>query len=95
MWQQNENFNIWNEPSEGDLTQGNREIDEVNDCFSGEFHMTIEIKYNHMKYTKVEVTVTPVNQIANDLLMAQMGELGFESFSETEQGFEADIPSKN
>lgn len=46
-----------------------------------------------MEYTKVSVKVTPVNEIANDLLMAQMGELGFESFAETEEGFDAFIPS--
>nr|WP_321410636.1 50S ribosomal protein L11 methyltransferase [uncultured Carboxylicivirga sp.] len=48
-----------------------------------------------MEYTKVAVTLTPVNEIASDLLMAQMGELGFESFSETEYGFDAFIPSKD
>ena len=48
-----------------------------------------------MEYTKVAVTVTPINEIANDLLMAQMGELGFESFSETEYGFDAYIPTKD
>ncbi len=48
-----------------------------------------------MQYTKVSVNVSPINEIANDLLMAQMGELGFESFSENETGFDAFIPSSN
>ena len=48
-----------------------------------------------MEYTKISVSVTPLNEVANDLLMAQMGELGFESFSETNKGFEAFIPSKD
>ncbi|MCU4175147.1 50S ribosomal protein L11 methyltransferase [Carboxylicivirga sp. N1Y90] len=46
-----------------------------------------------MQYTKVSVNVSPANEIANDLLMAQMGELGFESFCESETGFDAFIPS--
>ncbi|WP_430816023.1 50S ribosomal protein L11 methyltransferase [Carboxylicivirga sp. RSCT41] len=46
-----------------------------------------------MEYTKVQVTVMPVNQIANELLMAQMGEMGFESFEENDKGFNAYIPS--
>ncbi len=46
-----------------------------------------------MEYTKVSVTVKPLNEIANDLLMAQMGELGYESFSESDLGFDAYIPS--
>nr|WP_321452187.1 50S ribosomal protein L11 methyltransferase [uncultured Carboxylicivirga sp.] len=48
-----------------------------------------------MEYTKVAVTVTPINEIANDLLMAQMGEIGFESFNETDYGFDAYIPTKD
>jgi len=48
-----------------------------------------------MEYTKISVSVAPFNEVANDLLMAQMGELGFESFSETNKGFEAFIPSKD
>lgn len=47
-----------------------------------------------MEYTKVQVEVTPVNQIANELLMAQMGEMGFDSFEEYEKGFNAYIPSE-
>ncbi|MBK3518983.1 50S ribosomal protein L11 methyltransferase [Carboxylicivirga marina] len=46
-----------------------------------------------MEYTKVEVKVSPVNEVANELLMAQMGEMGFESFEENDKGFNAYIPS--
>ena len=48
-----------------------------------------------MEYTKVNVIITPLNPIANDLLMAQLGDLGFDSFCESETGFEAYIPSKD
>jgi ribosomal protein L11 methyltransferase len=41
----------------------------------------------------VQVTVTPANEIANELLMAQMGEMGFDSFEENEKGFNAYIQS--
>ncbi|MBI9064656.1 MAG: 50S ribosomal protein L11 methyltransferase [Marinilabiliaceae bacterium] len=48
-----------------------------------------------MEYTKVNVILTPLNPIASDLLMAQLGDLGFDSFCESETGFEAYIPSKD
>ncbi|WP_439185649.1 50S ribosomal protein L11 methyltransferase [Carboxylicivirga taeanensis] len=48
-----------------------------------------------MEYTKVSMLVTPPNQVANELLIAQMGEMGFESFEENEKGFDAYIPSQN
>ena len=48
-----------------------------------------------MEYTKVNVIITPLNPIASDLLIAQLGDLGFDSFCETEIGFEAYIPSKD
>lgn len=47
-----------------------------------------------MEYTKVSVQVNPINEVANDLLMAQMGDIGYESFCENNTGFEAYIPSK-
>ncbi len=47
-----------------------------------------------MEYIKVAVEVSPANEIANELLMAQMGDLGFDSFLETEKGFDAFIPAK-
>ncbi len=46
-----------------------------------------------MEYTKVQVTVEPANEIANELVMAQMGELGFESFDDYDNGFNAYIPT--
>ncbi|TRX70464.1 50S ribosomal protein L11 methyltransferase [Carboxylicivirga sp. M1479] len=47
-----------------------------------------------MEYTKVEVQVMPPNQVVNELVIAQMGELGFDSFEDVETGFNAYIPSK-
>ena len=46
-----------------------------------------------MEYTKVEVKVNPVNQVVNEIVMAQMGEMGFDSFEETGDGFNAYIPT--
>lgn len=44
-----------------------------------------------MKYKKVTVRLTPNNEIAAQLLMDSMGGRGFESFVETEEGFEGYI----
>ncbi|MCF0191036.1 MAG: 50S ribosomal protein L11 methyltransferase [Marinilabiliaceae bacterium] len=44
-----------------------------------------------MLYHKVIFTLSPRNEDACDILMAQLGELGYESFLETEEGFEAYI----
>ncbi|TCO05985.1 50S ribosomal protein L11 methyltransferase [Natronoflexus pectinivorans] len=44
-----------------------------------------------MNYIKLTVTLHPFNQDASDLLMANLGEQGFESFMENEHGFEAYI----
>ncbi len=44
-----------------------------------------------MKYKKVTVRLMPNNEIASALLMDEMGEAGFESFVETEEGFEGYI----
>ncbi|TAJ15725.1 50S ribosomal protein L11 methyltransferase [Marinilabiliaceae bacterium JC017] len=46
-----------------------------------------------MKYIKVAVELSPKNEIASDLIIAQMGDLGFESFAESDNGFDAFIPS--
>ncbi len=48
-----------------------------------------------MEYTKVAMQITPPNQVASELLIAQMGEMGFDSFEENEIGFDAYIPSKD
>ena len=39
-----------------------------------------------MKYFEVEFTLTPCTQVAQDLLSALAGEVGFETFEETENG---------
>lgn len=44
-----------------------------------------------MKYKKVTVILRPNNEIASQLLMDAMGERGFESFMETDDGFEGYI----
>lgn len=48
-----------------------------------------------MEYIKVSVKVCPLNTIVNELMMAQMGDLGFDSFQDTDDGFEAYIPNKD
>jgi ribosomal protein L11 methyltransferase len=46
-----------------------------------------------MEYTKVTCTITPDTELAREILMAELGNSGFESFVETETGVEAYIPS--
>ena len=48
-----------------------------------------------MNYIKVSYILEPNITEATEILMAQLGELGFESFVETENGFEAYIPEKD
>jgi len=48
-----------------------------------------------MNYIKVSYILEPNITEATEVLMAQLGELGFESFVETENGFEAYIPEKD
>ncbi|MCL6102417.1 MAG: 50S ribosomal protein L11 methyltransferase [Bacteroidetes bacterium] len=48
-----------------------------------------------MEYTKVACTLLSDNEIARELLMAELGNTGFESFVETEDAVEAYIPSKD
>ena len=48
-----------------------------------------------MNYIKVNYTLEPNITEASEVLMAQLGDLGFESFVETEKGFEAYIPENN
>jgi ribosomal protein L11 methyltransferase len=45
-----------------------------------------------MNYIKVIFTLEPFIPEAGEVLMAQLGEAGFESFMETDDGFEAYIP---
>ena len=48
-----------------------------------------------MEYTKVICQLTPDNEINRQVLMAEMGDLGFESFDEQEDVLDAYIPSKD
>lgn len=48
-----------------------------------------------MEYTKVTCTLDSDNELARELLMAELGNAGFESFVETDTGVEAYIPSKD
>jgi ribosomal protein L11 methyltransferase len=48
-----------------------------------------------MIYTKFAVSLIPYSTDASDVLIAMFGDAGFESFVETETGFEAYIPSQN
>lgn len=47
-----------------------------------------------MEYKKIIVELIPYNEMVAEVMMAQMGEYGFESFCETEMGFEGYVPSK-
>ncbi|SHE74256.1 ribosomal protein L11 methyltransferase [Mariniphaga anaerophila] len=48
-----------------------------------------------MDYYKIEIEITPFEEWLRDVLTAQLGEIGFESFIETETGLEAFIPVEN
>ncbi|WP_321372702.1 50S ribosomal protein L11 methyltransferase [uncultured Draconibacterium sp.] len=48
-----------------------------------------------MDYQKVTIQITPFQEWLRDILNAQLAEIGFDSFVETETGFEAFIPSAN
>jgi ribosomal protein L11 methyltransferase len=48
-----------------------------------------------MDYQKVTITITPFQEWLRDVLTSQLAEVGFDSFMETETGFEAFIPSIN
>lgn len=48
-----------------------------------------------MDYIKLTYVITPLNEEVREILMAQLGEIGFESFLETEDGIEAYIPKKD
>ena len=47
-----------------------------------------------MEYQKLTVNFVPLEEWLRDVLTAQFGDTGFESFVETDTGFEAYIPSK-
>ena len=46
-----------------------------------------------MEYTKITCTLLPDNELAREMLIAELGNVGFESFVETENTVEAYIPS--
>ncbi len=48
-----------------------------------------------MDYNKITINFIPFQEWLRDVLTAQLGEIGFDSFVETEAGFEAFIPVKN
>jgi ribosomal protein L11 methyltransferase len=48
-----------------------------------------------LDYYKIEIRITPFEEWLRDVLTAELGEIGYESFMETENGFEAFIPYKD
>ncbi len=48
-----------------------------------------------MDYLKISITTQPVREWFSDMLSAELSDIGFESFAETEMGIEAFIPEKN
>lgn len=46
-----------------------------------------------MEYKKITVKITPYSETVSDIMIAQFGEFGFESFEETSDGFNGYIPS--
>jgi len=46
-----------------------------------------------MEYTKITCTLHPDIELAREMLISELGNVGFESFVETEEGIEAYIPS--
>ena len=48
-----------------------------------------------MDYNKVTININPPEEWLHDVLTAQLGEIGFDSFLETETGVEAFIPTTN
>lgn len=48
-----------------------------------------------MEYTKITCFPDPNEEIARELLMAELGNAGFESFAETDETIEAYIPTKD
>lgn len=46
-----------------------------------------------MTHNKTIINITPADQAAKEILIAQLSEIGYDSFMETEEGIEAYIPS--
>lgn len=51
--------------------------------------------YYSMEYTLVNCTIQPDNEINREILIAELGSIGFESFSETETTVESYVPSSD
>lgn len=49
----------------------------------------------NMDYQKVTITITPFQGWLRDILNAQLAEIGFDSFMELEDGFDAFVPAEN
>jgi len=47
-----------------------------------------------MDYQKINIEITPFQEWVRDVLSARMAEIGFDSFVDTESGFEAYIPAQ-
>lgn len=52
-------------------------------------------KIIRMEYLKYTITIAPDNQDFRDVLMANLGEIGFESFVENEENIEAFVPNRS
>ena len=48
-----------------------------------------------MNYYKIEIKIIPFEEWLHDVITAKLTEIGFESFVETDNGFEGFIPEKN
>lgn len=48
-----------------------------------------------MEYTKVKFSIKPNTEVAREILMAELAELAFDSFEDTEDGLNAYIPSNS
>ena len=46
-----------------------------------------------MEYTKTNISLNPDTEINREILIAELGNIGYESFTETEELVEAFIPS--
>lgn len=46
-----------------------------------------------MEYTKVKFKISPISELAQEILMAELAQFAFDSFEETEYGLNAYIPT--
>ncbi len=57
------------------------------------FFYTFAANTKQMDYQKISIQITPFQEWLRDVLNAQLAEIGFDSFVETETGFDAFIPA--